>query len=148
MTTYTDQDLMDAFAAATLPPSEIDHHQHVRLTWLYLRHWPPLEAIQRMCEDTRRFTVAAGAPGKYHETITWAWVLLVHERLQRDARSEADAAPDWETFAQRHPDLLASEPPILGQYYTPDTLASDSARVSFVLPDLGLSVTRREPASP
>src|SRR5262249_24114314 len=47
-----------------------------------------------------------GKPGLYHETITWAFVLLVQER--RAPRGDED----WAAFAARNADLLAWKPSI------------------------------------
>jgi hypothetical protein len=73
---------------------------------------------------------AAGKPGLYHETITWAYVLLVNERR------EAPGTEDWPAFAARNPDLLAWRPSLLEtRYYRGATLWSDRARRVFVMPD-------------
>lgn len=38
-------------------------------------------------------------------------------------------------FAERYPELLAWKPSILDRYYTTETLTSDRARRTFVMPD-------------
>ena len=68
----------------------------------------------------------------YHETITIAYVLLISERL--DGAGAASALP-WTTFAEQHADLLEWNPSILERYYTSETLWSDRARRTFVMPD-------------
>ena len=70
--------------------------------------------------------------GLYHETITWAYVALIHERVERRP------AAHWEEFCRLNPDLLSWRPSILDRYYRPETLASDLARRVFVLPDAGI----------
>ena len=40
--------------------------------------WP---AIQRFGDSLRRFAAAYGKQGLYHETITWAYLLLLNERI-------------------------------------------------------------------
>ena len=71
-----------------------------------------------------------GNPALYHETITWAYLLLIHERK---ARGESDET--WEQFAARNPDLLSWKPSVLDGYYREETLASELARRVFVMPD-------------
>lgn len=137
-----------AFANGTLPVEAMTHRLHVRLTWQYLRRWSLLTALERMTADTRRFTEVHGATGKYHETITWAWVLVVHERMQNDVARGHDTDTGWAAFARRHPDLLTPDPSILTRYYTAATLDSAVARARFVLPDRGISATKRAPANP
>jgi hypothetical protein len=121
---------IEAFEAATLPAGAFHHRDHVRLTWLYLDRHPPAEVLARLGEGLRRFASANGVPNLYHETITWAYVLLIGER-----RAQGPAGESWEEFAGRNPDLLDWSDPVLGRYYTKELLASDLARKVFLLPD-------------
>jgi hypothetical protein len=125
----TDADFLRRFEDSTLPTSDFHHRDHVRLAWLYLRRYSALEALARFVEGLRRFAAANGKPGLYHETITWAYLLLIHERM---ARTEAET---WEEFAQANPDLLTWNPSVLDRYYEKETLGSELARRVFVLPD-------------
>jgi len=79
-----------------------------------------------------------GAPGLYHQTITWAHLLLIHERMQR-----AGAPETWESFRATNGDLFHRRPSILERYYSPETLGSDLARRIFVLPDVGIDSRMR-----
>lgn len=128
--TMEDQDFIHQFEAATLPPAAFHHRDHVRLAWLYLRRHPALEALTRFTEGLKRFATANGHAGLYHETITWAYLLLIHERMARHGSGET-----WEEFAAENPDLLAWKPSVLDGYYEAETLGSDLARRVFVLPD-------------
>ncbi len=125
-----DEAFLEAFEAAALPEGAFRHADHVRLAWLYLRRLPPAEALARFSEGLRRFAAALGKAGLYHETITWAYLLLIRERMER-----AGAAQDWTGFAAANPDLLAWKPSILDAYYRKETLRSELARRVFVLPD-------------
>ena len=73
-------DLIRRFEDGTLPASEFHHRDHVRLAWLYLDEEPPLAALARFAEGLKRFATRNGVPGLYHETIIWAYLLLIHER--------------------------------------------------------------------
>ena len=127
-----DTGLIAAFEGDGFAPGTFHHRQHVRVAWAYLERWSVLEALDRFTRGLRRLATAAGKPGLYHETITWAYVLLVNER-RREAGAE-----DWTAFAERNPDLLEWKPSLLERaYYREDTLWSDRARASFVLPDRG-----------
>jgi hypothetical protein len=125
----TDAEFLRSFEDCTLPNTSFHHRDHVRLGWLYLRQLPALEALARFTEGLKRFATANGKPGLYHETITWAYLLLIHERMARD---ETDS---WKDFAQRNPDLLVWNPSVLDRYYEKETLGSELARRVFVLPD-------------
>jgi hypothetical protein len=125
----TDTELFDAFVSTELPAAEFHHEQHVRVAWLFVcRHGMPA-AIGEFSEAIKRFAIAKGAHGLYHETITWAFLLIIAER---QARQPAAA---WTDFAAAHADLLTWKPSILDRYYSKELLASDLARRSFVMPD-------------
>ncbi len=121
---------VEAFEAATLPEERFRHRDHVRLAWLYLRDLPPAAALARFSDGLRRYACALGKASLYHETITWAYLLLIHERRERLGPHES-----FEIFAEANPDLLAWKPSILDSLYRPETLVSDLARRIFLLPD-------------
>jgi hypothetical protein len=125
-----EEDFIARFEDCTLPNSSFHHRDHVRLVWLYLHRAPPLEALTRFVTGLKRFAHANGHDGLYHETITWAYLFLVHQRIALGPEGET-----WEEFAARHPDLLTWRPSILAAYYREDTLGSELARRVFVLPD-------------
>jgi hypothetical protein len=125
-----DDALVAAFEGEGFDSASFHHAQHVRVVWVYLRRRPVLDVLARFAAGLRRVAAAAGKPGLYHETITWAYVLLVNER--RTGPEEED----WPAFAARNPDLLAWRPSLLEtRYYREDTLWSERARRAFVLPD-------------
>jgi hypothetical protein len=128
-------DQIRRFEDGTLPSSELRHRDHVHLAWLYLKEEPPLAALARFTEGLKRFAARNGHAGLYHETITWAYLFLIHERMARGSDGET-----WEEFAARNPDLLTWKPSVLDAYYREETLASDVARRVFVLPDRGAPV--------
>jgi hypothetical protein len=127
-----EREFVDAFEACSIPGGDFHHADHVRLAWIYLRERPLLEAIERFTTSLQRFATHLGVPGLYHETITWAYLLIIHERMQRD-----DSPKDWESFRAANRDLFSWKPSVLDRYYAPGTLKSDLARRTFVLPDAG-----------
>lgn len=130
----TDAELVRAFEDCTLPPADLGHAEHVRLGFLFLRDAPLVEAAARFLSDLRRYTAAHGASGKVHETVTWAYLVLIQQRLEQGGRDLS-----WDVFARANEDLLARRPPILSRWYTDETLRSDLARRVFVLPDRPVS---------
>jgi len=121
-----DRDFIAAFEDCTLPPDLFPHRNHVRLAWLYLREHSLLETLNRYSTGIRRYAASLGATAKYHETITWAFLFLIHERMQCGKHDS------FEEFASANEDLFG---PILDRYYSPAALSSDLARRTFVLPD-------------
>lgn len=125
-----EDELIDAFESYRLPPSEFKHRTHVELAWAYLRRRTLSEALVQLTTGLRRYAGHHGATGKYHETVTWAYVLLINER-----RVRGGSVDSFEDFAAANPDLFTREPPLLERYYRPETLASELAKQVFVFPD-------------
>ena len=126
----TDDELLSAFEAGREPEGGFHHREHLRVAWLYLGRDPWPGALGRFAEGLKRFALAQGQPGLYHETVTVAYFLLIHERMAAD--------PDggtFDAFVARHPELLGWKPSILDRYYEAATLDSDLARRVFVMPD-------------
>lgn len=125
----TDEQLYDAFTSTELPADQFHHEQHVRVAWMFVcRHGMPA-AIGEFTEAIKRFAAAKGAHGLYHETITWAFLLIIGERHAKQA------VASWPEFAAANPDLLSWKPSILERYYSKELLMSDLARRAFVMPD-------------
>ncbi len=128
---------MDSHPALTIDDLEqcrieagsFDHEAHVYLAWLYLDRYTVAEAIERFTAALKRLTAKLGVPGKYHDTITWFFMLVIAER--RDGPSGLD----WPGFKRNNDDLFRRDNNILHRYYNTDTLATDRARQRFVLPD-------------
>jgi hypothetical protein len=128
----TDETLLQSFEDGVDPPGGFHHREHVRVAWCYLRRHPLPHALERFRAGLRRFAAVHGAAERYHETITTAYVLLIHKRLER-----TQGAGTWAQFEAANPDLLSWNPSILDRYYPPGTLSSDEARRSFVRPPSG-----------
>jgi hypothetical protein len=126
----TDEELKEQFERGTLPNECFHHEEHLRVAFLYLKEYPVLQALQAFSVALRRFATINGKPQRYHETITWAYVFLIRERITR-----AERAQDWAEFARNNPDLLRWNNGLLQRYYRDDTLQSDLARTTFVFPD-------------
>ena len=90
----TDLDLLAVFEAGAAPEGGLRHRDHVRLAWLYLQRYPLPSVLERMSAGLRRLAAAAGRDGLYHETITWAHVFLVRERMAKE-----DPGLSWDAFA-------------------------------------------------
>lgn len=126
----SDDELVAGFENASLPSESFRHSEHVRVAFLYLCRYSPLEAIQRFSTSLVRFATTKGKPQLYHETITWAFLLLIRERMAR-----APGPETWTQFAANNNDLLNWEDNVLKRYYQAGTLSSDLARHTFLFPD-------------
>ncbi len=125
----SDEELLARFEDGSLTSGEFHHEQHVRVAWMFVRRYGMPDALGRFSQALKRFAEAKGAVGLYHETITWAYLLLVAERIARRP------GESWERFAADNQDLLTWKPSLLDRYYSPETLKSDLARRAFIMPD-------------
>lgn len=130
----TDDQFVAAFEGCTIRNEEFHHGDHVRMGFLYMSRFPGLEGVRRFSEGLQRLAAASGKPWLYHETITWAFLLLIRERLAR-ALQRSGRLPSWDEFAAHNKDLLKGKDDVLKEYYRVETLKSELARKTFVLPD-------------
>src|SRR5260370_42142271 len=130
----TDQEFIERFENCTLPAEGFHHREHVKVVWLYLRRYPLIETLTRFSESLKRFATANGKPNLYHETITWAYVFLIHERMQRHGHKQS-----WPEFVDKNADLFDWKENILKSFYQDETLSSETARRMFILPDKNYS---------
>lgn len=110
----------DLLAEAQAGASRFGHREHVRLSWLAVTRHGPAAAIELIGAG-----LGAVAPGRYHVTMTRAWVEIVARHVGDD--------PDFDAFVARCPDLLDKH--LLDRHYRPATLAAPAARTGWVPPD-------------
>ncbi len=125
----SDEELIERFENCTLAGRDFHHRDHVRVVWLYLRGYSVLETLGWFSAGLKRFATANGQPNLYHETITWVYVFLIHERMMRNGSEH-----NWAKFVEANADLFDWQNNILRSYYQDETLSSEQARGNFVLP--------------
>lgn len=119
----------EALMAEVMKTTErFGHRDHVHLTWLAVRRFGVPAAVGVVSDGIQRTARYAGAPQKYHATVSRAWVELVGHH----AAEHGD--DDFTTFAGNHPALLDKR--LLTRFYRPATLACPQARTGWVEPDL------------
>ncbi len=104
------------------------HADHIYLAWIYLRRHDPAQAEARMRETIRRLAAHAGAPQKYHETLTVAWMRLVGVAI-----ALSPGAATFAAFSRSHPWLFDKDAVLA--FWTRERLMSDEARERIVPPD-------------
>jgi hypothetical protein len=118
----------DLLAEVTATVDRFGHREHVHLTWLAVRRYGTATAIDLVADGIRRTARYAGAPQKYHATVSRAWVELVGFHVATGAES------DFDTFVATNPALLDKR--LLTRFYRSSTLALPAARSGWVEPDL------------
>ncbi len=125
-----DEEFICAFEDTTLPEECFRHRDHIRLAWLYLRRYSVPHVLELYTQGIKNFARANGSETLYHETITWAYIFLVKERMET-----ADGNEHWEDFASKNPDLMSWQDSVLNRYYPKEVLFSDLAKKTFLLPE-------------
>lgn len=128
----TDDEFLTAFETRAI--DALPHRAHIKVAYLYLRRYPLDEAVLKVRIGLQALAVAWNAPVDdlehgYHETITEAWVRLVHLTL-----SNGGAAESADAFCDRHPKLMQKNH--LHLFYSPERLKTWEAKRGFVEPDL------------
>jgi hypothetical protein len=128
-----DKTFLESFENCTLPFPEWHHRAHVKVAYLYLRELPFEEALAKARQNIQRYNAATNTPETlergYHETITVAWLRLVHFTL-----AEYGAAASADEFIEAQEHLLNRK--ALRFFYSRDRIVSWRAKAEFVEPDL------------
>jgi hypothetical protein len=127
-----DEEFLTSFEACTL--TEFHHRDHIKVTYLYLRRHRLEEAIAKVRTGLQALAVAWNAPVDdlekgYHETMTQAWVQLVHL-----AWSDCETTESADAFCDRQPQLMQKTR--LDVFYSRERLITWKAKREFVEPDL------------
>jgi hypothetical protein len=128
-----DDEHLRQFEACTLTHAQWNHRAHLKTAYLYLLRFPFDEALRRIRENIRALNAAHGvvdSPTRgYHETMTHAWLQLVHTTLRQFGPAESsDAFLDAQTQLCDKRTLLL--------FYSRDHIMSAEAKATFVPPDL------------
>ncbi|MGE0327377.1 MAG: hypothetical protein AB7K71_39615 [Polyangiaceae bacterium] len=120
--------LVLAFESASLAASEFHHRQHLYVAWCYLGEMSAEDALARYVGGLKLLTQKLGVPEKFHATITWAYVALLDDAMQRSP------GVSFDELLERNPGLLDHKSGDLRRYYSQAELDAPEARLRFVLP--------------
>ena len=128
-----DEEFLRHFEDRTLTHAQWNHRAHLKVAYLYLLRFPFDDAFRRIRENIRALNAAHGVTDSptrgYHDTITRAWLQLVHTTLAQFGPAEtADAFLDAQSQLGNKRTLLL--------FYSRDLLMSAEAKASIVAPDL------------
>ena len=129
----TDEMFLRAFEDCTLPFEQWKHRAHIKVAYLYLCALPYVEALDKVRTNIQRYNAATNTPELlergYHETMTQAWMQLVHFTL-----CEYGPAASADEFLDTQEHLLNRK--ALRFFYSREQLISWRAKAEFVEPDL------------
>ncbi len=125
-----DSEFLYHFEKHTLDQKYFDHQGHLRLAWLYLSEHDLDTSIQLVCNGIKSYAESLGATTKFHLTITDATVRIIQQRML------AKKTHSWESFLEKNPDLVNHLLSILQRHFSPELLATETARTTLVKADL------------
>jgi hypothetical protein len=138
----SDETFLTQFEACTWPLEQWHHREHIKLAYLYLLRHPMEIAMERMRAGLQAYNVAYHVPDAldrgYHETITQAWMRLVHLTL-----CEFGPAESADAFVDSHTQLLSKRALLF--FYSRDRVMSLEAKREFIPPDLAPLPLPRSP---
>lgn len=119
------------FESCRVPASDFDHRGHLRLAYIYLAQNETEEAYHLMRDALHVYLEHLGIEleAKYHDTITYAWILAVRHFMEVTPQSTSS-----ESFIGSNPKMLDAR--IMLTHYSAEVLFSAEARVKFIEPDL------------
>ncbi len=117
---------IDEFVAGRLPAEGFDHRAHVEAGYHLLKRHDFADAAHAYSRAISTMAAAAGAPEKFHMTITVAMLSAIAERM-------SDNCANFDSFAAEHPELFDRE--LLLRHYSTERLQCPRARRTFLLPD-------------
>jgi hypothetical protein len=122
-----DQDFLTHFESCTLPKELFNHYGHLRAAWLYLSWHSEREAAHLIKTGIKRYATSLGAAHIFHETITLAFIQLVHLSMKQNPSAT------FEEFVKKSPELFDIK--ILETHYSPSVLKSPEAKARWIEPD-------------
>ena len=123
-TVLTEADLLlrHRFETRTLENAAFRHREHVRLTWVYLQAEPPPAVEARLCRMLLELATSHGVAGRFHHTLTVAWVRII----EAARRSHPDTS--FDALVEACPSLLDKDAP-LGTIATIKAMAAGTAMI-------------------
>jgi 2-polyprenyl-3-methyl-5-hydroxy-6-metoxy-1,4-benzoquinol methylase len=139
----TDDEFISAFEECRFSLRQWRHREHIRIAYLYLLRHPFEAALNKVRSGIQALNATHQVPDAidrgYHETMTQAWMRLVHFTFEEFGPTEtADA------FLAEHTQLLSKR--ALRFYYSRARIMSAEAKRGFLEPDLApFPITRANP---
>ena len=116
------------FVRGECDSADFPHREHVRMAFEMLRQHDFAETSLHYSRALRAMAQQAGKPQAFHQTTTVAFLSLIAERMPVFENG------NFEAFERANGDLFDRS--FLVRRYSPERLASNLARQTFLLPDL------------
>jgi putative acetyltransferase len=131
----TDDELVKAWEALSLPFDQWTHRAHVKVALTYLRRHSFPEALAKMRLGVKAFNARNAVPENltrgYNETTTHSFMHLILATMRAYG---SFPTPDGDSFCDTHPQLMTRH--CLRHFYSPEQRMHPLAKTQFVEPDL------------
>lgn len=118
------------FKNLELDPAIFSHEAHLRLAWIHIKKYGVEKAIENVCGQLLDFVNFLGARDKYNKTLTVAAIRAVYHFMKKE---EIDTFYD---FIQTYPRLKSNFKELMAFHYKIDIFNSESAKKTYLEPDL------------
>lgn len=128
--TYSDEELLTGLNSGTLPPLDFTHRAHVRLVWIISNQRKQSEVFDEVSKTIRRYANAIDEGQIYHETLTYASVMIITGAMKDSTHK------DFDMFILNNSDLINDFKGLVSKYYSDELLKSPLAKQEILPPDL------------
>lgn len=125
-----DEQYLRLFEAYEIDAATFHHREHLRVAYALIATYGLETAFVRLKASLIGLLTHLGVgTEKYHETITYAWLLAVNHFMHMTKQSKS-----FDDFIQGNGLLL--DPSIMNTHYSHSVLQSPEAKAAFLEPDL------------
>lgn len=125
-----DQRYLSAFESYEIDAATFQHREHLRVAYVLIATYGLEAAFVRLKASLLGLLTHLGVgTDKYHETVTFAWLLAVNHFMHMTTQSKT-----FDDFIHRNGLLLDAS--IMNTHYSKSLLQSPVAKARFLEPDL------------
>lgn len=125
-----DERYLSAFETYEIDSATFHHREHLRVAYVLIATYGLEAAFVRLRASLIGLLTHLGVgTEKYHETVTYAWLLAVNHFMHMTKQSKT-----FDDFIQSNSLLLDAS--IMTTHYSQNLLQSSEAKVTFLEPDL------------
>jgi len=122
--------IVRGFESCTTPETDFPHRSHLVVATWYLNNTTVAEALRKMRASILNFLEHYGIKGKYNETITLFWIIVV-ERFLRTLDANLSLLERTNAVVE-----TLSDSRLMFEYYSKELMWSEPAMREWVDPDL------------
>lgn len=126
----SDSEFERRFANKSLEPYGFTHEAHLRLVWIHIGKYGPVQGEKNVQKQIESYVAHVGAHDKYHVTLTVTAIKAVHHFM---AKSKS---VNFKEFITEFPELKTNFKELIASHYSFDIFQSEKAKTQYIEPDL------------